>query len=357
MIAVFGGYGTFGSQVSRMLAAAGLAVRIAGRDEELARRFAESLGPGHEGLAADADDPVSCLRALAGARIAVLCAGPFSRMSLTLPHACLDSGVHYVDIADDRGWFSRLSTLDDRFRERELTAARGCSSLPGISGALACLAAERLGAVERARVTLFIGNANPKGEAAVVSAGAQAGRPFPAPQGRLHGFRGRETVMLPAPFGRRGVYDWESPELDLFPTLLGAREVRVKVGFESRSATRAFAMLARLGPRWSGLLVPVLATLGKGLSGFGHSGGVVQVELFAPEGTSVTFSLGGPDDGQRMAALPAVFVAMGLADGTVTRRGGVTAYEALGAEALTAKLSAAGFTLTSPSSRRCTGAS
>jgi hypothetical protein len=191
----------------------------------------------------------------------------------------------------------------------------------------------------------------------VESAGAQAGRPFAAPQGRLRGFRGREIVKLPAPFGRRGVYDWESPELDLFPTLLEAREVRVKVGFESRLVTRAFATLARLGPRLRGLLVPTLAALGKRLPGLGHSGGVVQVELFAPDGTSATLALGGPDDGQRMAALPAAFVAQGLAEGSVTARGGVTAYEALGAEALLARLAAAGFALTNPSSRRCTAAS
>src|SRR4029079_1015043 len=126
---------------------------------------------------------------------------------------------------------------------------------PGISGALAVLAAERLPAIERARITLFIGNRNPKGEAAVRSAAAQLGRIFPAPQGLLRGMTGREIVDLPPPFGARAVHDWESPELDLFPILFGAREVRVKVGFESRFANSAAATLARLGPRIGGVLL------------------------------------------------------------------------------------------------------
>jgi hypothetical protein len=77
----------------------------------------------------------------------------------------------------------------------------------------------------------------------------------------------------------------------------------------------------------------------------GHSGGFVKVELFAPDGTSAAAALGGANDGQRMAALPAAFVAQGLADGGVTARGVVTAYEALGAESLVERLVKEGFDL------------
>ncbi|HEY4589305.1 MAG TPA: saccharopine dehydrogenase NADP-binding domain-containing protein [Thermoanaerobaculia bacterium] len=348
MIVVFGGYGTFGAHVARALAAAGLPVRIAGRDGTKAARFAEGLGPGHEGVAADANDAGSCARALAGARVAVHCAGPFSALSLALPEACLAAGAHYVDIADDRGWLRRLAALDERFRAGRLAAVAGASSLPGISGALAGLAARKLPAVERARVTLFIGNRNPKGDAAVRAAAGQLGRPFSAPQGALRGFHGREIVDLPPPFGRRAVYDWESPELDLFPALLGARSVRVKVGFEARLATLAFAGLARLGPRLGRSLLAGVAPLARRLSFFGCSGGYVQVELWAPGGARATAALGSARDGQRMAALPAALVARDLYAGSAGRRGFATAYQALGADALIERLIAAGYGLVNP---------
>ena len=349
MIVVFGGYGTFGAHVARALAAAGLPVRIAGRVRERAARFAAGLGPGHEGVAADANDAGSCARALIGARVAVHCAGPFSAMSLALPEACLSAGAHYVDIADDRGWLRRLAAFDGRFRERGLAAVAGASSLPGISGALAQIAARKLPAVERARVTLFIGNRNPKGEAAVHAAAGQLGLPFPAPQGPLRGFHGREIVDLPPPFGRRAVYDWESPELDLFPSLLGARTVRVKVGFEARLATLSFAGLARLGPRLGRILLASMAPLARQLSFFGHSGGYVQVELWAPGGTRAAAALGAKSDAQRMAALPAAFVARDLDSGSSGLRGFATAYEVLGADALIERLTAAGYELVSES--------
>ena len=345
MITVFGGYGVFGTYAARALAGMGLPVRIAGRDAAKAERLAARLGAGHEGTAADVNDPAACAKALAGARVAVNCAGPFSTMSMALPDACLAAGVHYIDIADERGWSAQMRARDGEFRARGLAAAVGCSSLPGISGALAVLAAERLPTVERARVTLFIGNRNPKGEAAVRAAVTQLGRSFPAPQGKLRGLHGREVVDLPPPFGPRAVYDWESPELDLFPSLLGASTVRVLVGFEARLATRAFAALARLGPRLGKLILSGIAPLARHLSGFGHSGGFVKVELFAPDGTCAAATLGGASDGQRMAALPAAFVAQGLAEGRVAARGVMTAYEALGARPLIDRLVAAGYEL------------
>jgi hypothetical protein len=338
MIAVFGGYGTFGAHAARALAAAGFPLRIAGRDGERARIFAAGLGERHEGIAADASDPASCARALAGVRVAVSCAGPFSALCTALPESCLAAGVHYVDISDDRAWNARLRSWDGSFRERGLTAAVGCSSLPGISGALAVLAAKRLPDVERVRVTLFIGNRNSKGEAAVRSAAAQLGRIFPAPQGELRGFAGREIVELPPPFGARAVHDLESPELDLFPILLGAREVRVKVGFESRLASGAAAILARLGPRLGGTLFGAFTPIARVLSRFGHSGGFVKVELWAADGATASLALGGASDGQRMAALPAAFVAGDLYQGKVAARGVGTAWEALGAESLIDRL-------------------
>lgn len=345
-VTVFGGYGVFGAHVARALAANGLPVRIAGRDAEQARRAAARLGTGHEGIAADLRDPASCARALSGARVAVCCAGPFSSLPSILPEACLQAGVHYVDIADDRGWLTRLRRLDERFRDRGLTAAGGCSSLPGISGTLALLAAERLPAVDRARVTLFIGNRNPKGGAAVLSAAAQLGRRFLSPQGPLTGLRGREVVDLPPPFGPRAVLDFESPELDLFPTLLGARSVRVKVGFESRLATTSMAALSVLGPRLGTAAARAIAPVARLLSRSGHSGGIVKVELWGPDGAAVSAALGGAEDGQRMAALPAAFVAQALWDPeNRIARGTITAWEALTPHSLLDRLIAAGFAL------------
>jgi saccharopine dehydrogenase-like NADP-dependent oxidoreductase len=345
---VFGGYGTFGALVCRELARTGTRVTVAGRDGRRAEALAAELGPEHRGLTADVRDGRSCREALVGQRVGVCCAGPFLELGSDLLEACLDLGCHYVDIAEDRSHAARVRGYADAFRERDLAAVYGASSLPGLSGALATLARSCHGpSPEHARVTLFIGNASPKGTASVRSAVARLGRPVSAPQGTLKGFGDREVVALPAPFGTRSVYTFDSPDYDLLPRLVGVGSVAVKVGFERRAATGAFALLARLGSGYGAGLARVLNWLG-GLAPGGTSGGVVQVELFWQDGPTRRAALLADGVGQRMAALPCVLCARALDDGSAPARGALTAYELLGAQALVDAVCAAGYRLVFP---------
>lgn len=310
---VFGGYGTFGSHVARELVRLGVTVVIAGRDAAKAEAFARRFGPPHRGIAVDLTDLASCRAALRDAPVAVHCAGPFAALGPGLLDACLDTGCDYVDLAEDRAYTRVVRLHDDVFRDRGLTAVHGCSSLPGLSGALALRLCEALTSPPTtARVTLFIGNNNPKGDAAVRSMLAGLGRPLRAPQGTLYGFRDREVVPLPPPFGPRAVYNFNSPEYDLFPRRFGVREVRVKVGFEVRLATAGLALLARLGSGYGPRTASWLEWFGGWFRTLGTSGGAVMTELFAADGSSCRAAVVARRDGQRMAALPCALIANAL---------------------------------------------
>lgn len=342
---VFGGYGTFGSIVCRELARSGTIVTVAGRSRDLAEELARALGPGHRALVADAADLASCRTAVAGHAVAVGCAGPFATLGSGLLEACVEARCHYVDIADDRGHARYVRSLGDRLRQRGLTAVYGCSSLPGLSGALALLVAGGAAEpAERARVTLFIGNVNPKGEAAIASLVAGLGRPIAAPQGPLRSFADRELVTLPAPFGRRAVYNFESPDYDLLPSLIGVRAVWVKVGFELRAVALAFAVLARASSGYGPRMARFLARVGKLPIG-GSSAGVVMAELVWPDGSCRRAALHAGCDGQRMAALPAALAARALEAGAAAGRGALAAYELFGAPPLLEQVAGAGFSL------------
>jgi hypothetical protein len=341
---VFGGYGTFGGLVARELARLGVPVTIAGRDRTRAEALAHMLGPSHRGLAADVIRPDSCRAALRGQAVAVHCAGPFGPFDATVLEACLDTHCHYTDIADDRGYTRLVRAYGDRFRQRGLAAVHGCSSLPGISGALGLAAAQHVSArAKQARVTLFIGNNNPKGRAAIRSLVGGLGKPIQAPQGVLRGFRGRKVVRLPQPFGRRVVFNFDSPEYDLFAPLLGVRSVAVKVGFEARLITYTFALLAALGLEYGDTTANFLERLARRSRRFGTSGAAVMTELFYANGTCRRAAACARKEGQRMAALPCALVARDLAAGVPTAGGALTAYEFLGVPALLEQLSAAGF--------------
>ena len=323
--AIFGGYGTFGSIIARELARRSVPVVVLGRDGERAAAFAREIGA--RGVRADVHEPPAEL--LAGEHVIVNAAGPFSELGTALAEECARRGVHHVDIADDRRYAAAIRAL----RFERSCAVYGCSSLPAISVALLECVATRT--PERVRITLFIGNDNPKGAAAVRSVIEGLGKPIAAPQGTLRGFRGGEVVSLPV-FGTRRVYDLESPDYDL----VQAPSVSVKVGFELRLATRAFALMAALSSRWGRRTADLLSRLSLRV---GSSGGVVQVEVFSPDGLK-RGSLSGARDGQRMAALPCVLVAERLCSG-VEATGVTTAPGLLGARPLLDAIAAEGFEL------------
>jgi hypothetical protein len=345
-VIVFGGYGVFGSQVARLLAEWGIPLTIAGRDLRQANAFARELGGHCTGRLADITTLASCRAALDGHTVAVNCAGPFQSLGSQLLEACLEAGCHYTDIGDDRGYNAMVRSFGARFAKHGLSAVFGCSSLPGISGALALVQRDRSPRrIERVRVSLLIGNRNPKGYAAVRSLLGGLGKSIPTPQGASLGFRDREVVQFPAPFGVRGVFNFDAPEYDLFPSLLETRQVSVKVGFEMQAATYTFALLARLGYAYGNRAASLLDVAGRLLDRLGCSGGAVMTELFRDDGSIQRAALVAGRDGQRMAALPCALAARDLYEGRVPKPGAATAYEFLGARQLLEKLVAAGYQL------------
>lgn len=343
---VFGGYGVFGVQVVRELAQSGITVTVAGRNHEQAEAVARQLGSDHAARQVDLASPASCREALRGQVVAVNCAGSLVKLGGVLLDACLQGGCHYTDISVERDHAHLVCVRHELFRRRGLTAVYGCSSLPALSGALALQA--HAGSTEtptRARVTLFIGNRNPKGRGAITSLVQLLGQPIRTPQGIVLGFRERTVVPLPAPFGRRAVFNFDGPEYDLFPKLLAVRSVEVKVGFELRLATYGFALLACLGLPLGGRTATLLERLGGWLSWLGSSGGVVMAELFYEGDKRRSAALLARREGQRMAALPCALVARTLCEGSHPKGGVMTAYEFLGAQRLLQEMVVGGFEL------------
>ena len=341
-VAVLGGYGTFGARVSRDLAGRGHRVIVAGRDPRRAEALARTLGPEHTGLAADVREVEACRRAIRGAAVAVVCAGPFSTLGTSAARAALAEGAHYVDIADDRAYIRALRDLDAEFVRARLCAAYGCSSLPAVSSALALTLVAGGERPRRARVTLYIGGANPKGVASVRAMVERLGRTASGVDGPHPGFGDPQTIPLPAPFGPRTAYTFDGPEHDLFPTLLGVSAVDVRVGFELPLANAGFALLARSGAHWGRRTAAVLARLATLAPTVGTSGGAVLVELAWSDGRRASRALVAEEGGQRMAALPSALVAHALAAGPAPVVGVHPPTAVVAAPALLAALEAAG---------------
>jgi len=116
---------------------------------------------------------------------AVACtAGPFQSLDRNLARIAVEAGAHWLDIADDEGWFFDLvddASLDALAREKNVAVIPGLSSLPAVSGALV----RRLGSPKNVTITLHINNRNAKGAAAIASAAASGGRTLRTPDREL----------------------------------------------------------------------------------------------------------------------------------------------------------------------------
>lgn len=98
-------------------------------------------------------------------------AGPFQLLDRRIVRAVVDAGAHWLDISDDAKWFFDLiddRELDARAKEQGVVVMPGLSTLPAVS----CALVRRFEAAQKVDITLFIGNDNAKGAAAIASGSA-----------------------------------------------------------------------------------------------------------------------------------------------------------------------------------------
>ena len=135
------------------------------------------------------------------------------------------------------------------------------SSTPAITSALIASVASDFAQIEEIHIVLSPGNQNPRGAATIAAVLSYLGRTIRIwKDGRWverPGWGDAQRLQLPAPVGRRRVHNCEVPDLELFPTLFGARTVRFSAGLElnvlnyllSLCATESLVRNRRRAPR------------------------------------------------------------------------------------------------------------
>ena len=159
-VLVHGATGFTGRRAAARLVARrprGLRIALAGRSEAKLGALSSLLG-GLPWFVAEAADPASVERAVREARVVVNCAGPFSLYGDPVVDACVEHGVHYVDITGETSWARRLIDRHDaRAAESgtRIVPFCGFDSVPADLGVLA-LAAEAARRGEQLRDVLGV---------------------------------------------------------------------------------------------------------------------------------------------------------------------------------------------------------
>jgi hypothetical protein len=285
---VFGGYGGFGGRVAVLLAGAGFAVTVAGRNAARAEAFC-------------ARHPELKLRPLGQARedglgeerpwLVVDAAGPFQQTDYRLAEACIRAGAHYLDLADARDFVCGIGALDDAARRAGVVVISGASSLPALSAAVCDRLADGLDRVSAIDAALSAGNRISGTWSVTRAILSYAGRPLRLRRGaawRLgHGWQelGRIAFRVPgAKPLRRWVALCDVPDLDLLPGLYPGRPAaRFRAGTELAIETVGLWLLSwPVRWRWLDSLRPLAVPLVWAQRALGWIGGArsaMRVEL------------------------------------------------------------------------------
>lgn len=134
---IYGATGYTGNLIAREAARRGLRPILAGRSADRLESLARELGLEWRAFPLDRPD-------LSGCALVLHCAGPFIETSRPMVDACLEAGVHYLDITGEIPVFEAVYARDAEAK------ARGIALIPGVgfdvvpTDAIAALLSRRL---------------------------------------------------------------------------------------------------------------------------------------------------------------------------------------------------------------------
>jgi hypothetical protein len=285
-VLILGAFGTFGRLITESLACTtDLPIIAAGR--RLPERH-EGCRPGVRTLAIDSCDLGAAeLRQLDPA-VLIDTVGPFQTRDRKLAEACVDLGIHYLDIADGREFVQNVRALNAAAVARNVLIVSGASTLPALSSAVIENLAGAFSEIEAIDIGIAPGFSGPRGVATIRSVLGYVGRAIPvwreAKMGYAEGWGDTKRHRYPAPVGRRNLSLIDAPDTSLIPPRYPTvRQLAIRAGYEVplvHHTLRALGVLVRIGViRDLAGHAQTMQRLAACFDGFGSNNGAMHVQL------------------------------------------------------------------------------
>ncbi len=139
---LYGANGFTGKLIAREAKRRDMSVVLAGRTKDKIKSLAEELNLPYETFSLSSIDLIK--EKIGSCSLVLLCAGPFSQTSQPMVQACLELGIHYLDITGEIEVLENIISLDSKAKEQ------GSILIPGVgfdvvpSDCLAKLLSEKL---------------------------------------------------------------------------------------------------------------------------------------------------------------------------------------------------------------------
>jgi saccharopine dehydrogenase-like NADP-dependent oxidoreductase len=211
----------------------------------------------HASVFADLRDEASLKRALDGTNVAICAAGPYQDLPTTLAELCVQNGIHYIDLADDRRFVRNIRSIAKQNANCRSAVCTGWSTVSAVSGLLAKIASHQMTIVDSIGIQMAPGNRGARHTATIASLLHSVGQPLLLfRDGRwrsVTGWSDPRDFIFPMPIGVRRGYIVDVPDHDLFPELFGVRTVEFRAGSELQILNHCLTLLGKKRRDWARL--------------------------------------------------------------------------------------------------------
>jgi saccharopine dehydrogenase-like NADP-dependent oxidoreductase len=252
-VLVVGGRGRVGrGVVADLLAHTQAQVTITGRSLELERDLHSYPADRVRFLKLDLTEQEKLQTAIASHNLVIHCAGPFRYRDVGVLRSCIDQGVNYLDVSDDRDFTLNALGYREVAEAAGITAVINSGVFPGISNSMVLQGQQQVDQPTEIHLNYVVAGSGGAAVTALQTTFLSLQHPFKVwlkgQWEEVKPYTGRKVVEFPPPFGRAGVYWFDLPESLTLAESFPVQTVAVKFGSTPDLYNRLTWMVAHWFP-------------------------------------------------------------------------------------------------------------
>jgi saccharopine dehydrogenase-like NADP-dependent oxidoreductase len=216
-VLIVGGRGHIGSKVAAdLLKHTQAHLIITGRASAPHDAIGENLTSRVQYLSLDLSERGQVKQAILGVDLVIHCAGPFRWRDTFLLESCIEHGINYIDVSDDREFTQKTLAHSTAAHQAGITAVINTGVFPGISNSMVLQGIEQLDTPEEIHIRYVVVGSGGAGITVMRTTFLGLLHPF---ESWINGqwqtvepFTGKECVEFPKPYGFKNVYWFDMPE-------------------------------------------------------------------------------------------------------------------------------------------------